>query len=282
MAPSVHVPFYTETIQGPKRPSGSIGANEEEWMNMRNWENIWKVYRDFLPSLTAWYSLPENSRNKIRAEITHACAEVMRAEGDDPMSAPAVKAAQTEMIGKIGSLLGFPVAWVEAEKMLEGWAYYSADQERIQRGGKLFGPRIAQAVGDPVSRWWAEEYALRIGWLAADTLNRKAKAASTAAEKQAAEVETAARHEDIFRLITRLNQRYPCLRQEEDPKFAELKEEVKTPPWTTPPKAPRNGKHCSLRIKGCCISPRTPKTLLPRKAGKAEMTSMANDIVVLL
>ncbi len=194
---------------------------------MRDWENSWKVYRDFLPSLTAWYSLPENSRNKIRAEIIHACAEVMLAEGDDPMSAPAVKAAQTEMIGKIGSLLGFPVARAEAEKMLEGWAYYAADQERIQRSGKLFGPRIAQAVGDPVSHWWAEEYTRRIGWLAADTLNKKAKAASAAAEKQAAEAETAARHEDIFRLITRMNQRYPCPRQEEDPKFAKLKEEVK-------------------------------------------------------
>ena len=122
-------------------------------MNMRDWENSWKVYRDFLPSLTVWYSLPENSRNKIRAEITHACAEVMRTEGDDPMSAPAVKDAQTEMIGKIGSLLGFPVARAEGE--------------------------------------------------------------------------TAARHEDIIRLITRMNQRYPCPRQEEDPKFAKLKEEVK-------------------------------------------------------
>ena len=195
---------------------------------MSNWENSWKVYRDFLPSLTVWYSLPENSRNSIRAEITHACAEVMRVEGDDPLSTPAVKTAQAEMIGKIGGLLGCPVARDEAEKMLEGWAYYSADQERIQRNGKLFGPQIAQAVGDPVSHWWAEEYTRRIGWLAADALNKKAKAASAAAEKQTAEAETAARHEEIFRLIALMNQRYPYPGQEEAPEFAELKKEVKT------------------------------------------------------
>ncbi len=227
MTSSVHVPFYTETIQGPKRPSGSAGEKEERGMNMNSWENSWKVYRDFLPSLTVWYSLPENSRNSIRAEITHACAEVMREEGDDPLRAPAVKAAQTEMIGKIGSILGCPVGRDEAEKMLEDWAYYSADQERIQRNGKLFGPQIAQAVGDPVSHWWAEEYTRRIGWLAADALNRKARAASAAAEKQSAEAETAARYEEIFRLIARMNQRYPYPRQEEDPEFAELKKEVR-------------------------------------------------------
>ena len=145
---------------------------------MSDMENSMKIYRDLLPLLAVWNSLPHGSRGGIRAEITRACAEVMRADGDDPLNDPTVKNARLEMIEKIGSLLDCPVRRAEAEEMLESRAYYLADQERIRRGGRLFGPRIAEAVGDPVSRWWAEEYTRRIGWLAADELNKKAAALS--------------------------------------------------------------------------------------------------------
>ena len=183
---------------------------------------------DILPSFTAWYNLPEGSRNDIRAEITHACAEVMRATGDNPMTSPAVKTAQLEMITRIGGHLGYAIERPEAEEMLQGWNYYSADQERIQHNGKLFGSHIAEAVGNPISHWWAEEYTRRIGWLAADTLNKKAKAANDEKDKKAEEEDPLQQHAEVFRLIARMNQMYPHFGQVTDPEFTKLTEEVKT------------------------------------------------------
>ncbi len=195
---------------------------------MNEWKNSWKVYKDIPLTLTAWGGLPVGCRNDIRAEITHASAEVMRVTGDSPMLSPNVKNVQLEMIEKIGNLLGYAVKRNEAVEMLRSWDYYSLDQERIQANGKRFGTHIAEAMGDPISHWWAEEYTRRIGWLAADQLNKKLKKANREAEKKASETEAMKQTADIFRLIARLNKECPNPGQADDPEFVKLRDEVKT------------------------------------------------------
>ncbi len=195
---------------------------------MSNLKNSWKVYKDIPLTLTAWGGLPVGCRNDIRAEITHASAEVMRVTGDSPMLSPNVKNVQLEMIEKIGNLLGYAVKRNEAVEMLRSWDYYSLDQERIQANGKRFGAHIARAMGDPISHWWAEEYTRRIGWLAADQLNKKLQVANREAEKKASETEAEKQTAEIFRLIAKMNQDYSKPRESDDPEFVKLKEEVKT------------------------------------------------------
>ncbi len=195
---------------------------------MSDWKNSWKVYKDLPLTLTAWGGLPVGCRNDIRAEITHTCAEVMRVTGDNPMLSPDVKNVQLEMIEKIGNLLGYAVKRSEAVDMLRSWDYYSLDQERIQANGKRFGAHIAKAMGDPISHWWAEEYTRRIGWLAADQLNKKLKEANRDAEKKASETEAMKQTTEIFRLITKMNQEEQKPRETDDPEFAKLREEVKS------------------------------------------------------
>jgi uncharacterized protein (DUF697 family) len=201
---------------------------QKRGVNMSDFKNSWKVYKDIPLTLTVWGGLPVGCRNDIRAEITHASAEVMRVTGDSPMLSPDVKNVQLEMIEKIGSLLGYAVKRSEAVEMLRSWDYYSLDQERIQANGKRFGTHIAEAMGDPISHWWAEEYTRRIGWLAADQLNKKLKEANREAEKKASETEAMKQTADIFRLIARLNKEYPNPGQADDPEFVKLRDEVKT------------------------------------------------------
>ena len=195
-------------------------------MNER--KNSWKVYKDILPLISVWNELPTSSRNEIRAEIAHTCAEVMRVTGDNPMISPDVKNAQLEMIEKIGSLLGYAIKRSDAVEMLRGWDYYSYDQERIQHNGKRFGPHIAEAVGDPISHRWAEEYTRRIGWLAAGVLNKKVKEENREAEKKAEEEDSMKQHAEIFSLIARMNRKYPHPNQADDPDFIQIKDDLKS------------------------------------------------------